>query len=228
MKKENSFKLHNLSEHEKKLELFVSGGNDSMFLPKISDERLKEEIKVDYPEAYKSTLEILNKKKEDQQNKLIVENEYTNSLLNMIQNEKINVKNTENSYLECIDKLRKLSLSIKYIESNLLENMKRSKNLTGMKRVLTDDLDKLNRVVVSQTNKLGYVSFSLDKENTEVQKRRKLLEERNISLDREMKFKKEKIKSKIVETEKIKLLKLNNENRVSRIILGLDLIKRYT
>ena len=46
-------------------------------------------------------------------------------------------------------------------------------------------------------------------------------------MEREIQLNKDDMQIKIIETERLKVLKLNNENRISRIIFGLDLIKRY-
>lgn len=170
--------------------------------------------------------DLLSKKKEEHNKKLLVETQYTISLQNMITNEKINFQNSEESYQQIKDKLRKLKLSMKYIDLNIQENSKRANNVNGMNKGVKDELEKMNQIILSQVNKLGYISFSLEKNKVEITEKRKLLDEKNVDLERETKLKKANLKTKIVEAEKMKLLKLNDENRISRIVLGLDLIKR--
>ena len=45
-------------------------------------------------------------------------------------------------------------------------------------------------------------------------------------MEKDIQWQKKEISFKIAETEKMKIKKLNNENTINRIILGLDLIKR--
>ena len=45
-------------------------------------------------------------------------------------------------------------------------------------------------------------------------------------MEKDIQWQKKEISFKIAETEKMKIKKLNNENTINRVILGLDLIKR--
>ena len=218
--------MSRLFNEEKKLEKLISDLLDVKPRGQPNMNKSKEEVKSQSSEAPNRSIELLNIKKEEHNKKLILETQYTNSLLNMLTNEKINFKNSEESYHQIKDKLRKLKLSVKYIDSNIQENSKRTNNVGEMNKEVKDELVKMNQVILSQLNKIGFISFSIEKEKVEITEKRKMLEDKHTDLERETKLKKANLKSKIVEAEKMKLLKLNDENRVSRIVLGLDLIKR--
>jgi hypothetical protein len=218
--------MSKLFNEEKKLENLISGLLAVKPSKQPNMNKSKEEAKSQNPEAPNMTIELLNKKKEEHNKKLILETQYTNSLMNMLTNEKINFKNSEETYHQIKDKLRKLKLSVKYIDSNIKENSKRFNNVNEMNKGVKDELETMNQVILSQLNKIGFISFSIEKEKVEITEKRKLLEDKHSDLERETKLKIANLKSKIVEAEKMKLLKLNDENRVSRIVLGLDLIKR--
>jgi C4-dicarboxylate-specific signal transduction histidine kinase len=225
LKKENELYMSKLFNEEKKLEKLISNLLD--IKPSIHPNINKslEETKSHNSDAPNKSLDLLNKKKEEQSKKLMIETQYTNSLLNMLTNEKINFQNSEESYHQIKDKLRKLKLSVKYIDGNISENSKRTKNVTEMNKGVKDELEKMNLAILSQLNKIGFLAFSIEKEKVDVTEKRKLLDEKNVDLERETKSKKDDLKSKIVEAEKMKVVKLNDENRVSRIVLGLYLIK---
>ena len=86
-------------------------------------------------EQFKNKLEYLTKKKDEQENKLFKENEYTNSLLNMISNEKSNLKSSEDNYIEYKEKLRKINLTLRNIEQNINEHSNQSKNFVRINRL---------------------------------------------------------------------------------------------
>ena len=231
IKQENLIEIDKLINQEKILEkLIINIGpslldNQSEAVPEENIEESKEKSVIN--EKYRSKMECLKRKNDEQKDKLQVENEYTNSLINMIRNEKCNMKNSEDNYNEYKERFRKINLPLKNIELNIKENSNKNTCLLEMNKGLKDEIERMHGLINTQKNKLGYLSFSLDKQKTEILKKKDEVKEKNMVKEREMTINKEEMKIKILETERMKVRKLNDENRISRIILGLDLIKRY-
>ena len=191
----------------------------------ISDEDNDLDNEID-SEHYKKKIDYLSRKKEENNKKLKDESEYTNNLLNMIMNEKTNLKNSDDNYNENKEKLRKINLTIKNIHSNIRENSIKSKNLDGMNKGLNSKINRMHELIKSQKKKVGYLSFSLDNNNLDIIKKKKDFDEKFTEMEKDIQWQKKEISFKIAETEKMKIKKLNNENTINRVILGLDLIKR--
>ena len=128
MKKDNITQITYLDNQERKLKMLIES---SLSKKKEKKEEVfcVEESKTDYPEQYRTMVDNLNQKREELKEKMLVENEYTNSLMNMIKNEKTNIKITEDNYIDYEEKVKKINLSLKNIEVNLKENSKKNKNV---------------------------------------------------------------------------------------------------
>jgi hypothetical protein len=228
LKKYNSNEINSLENQERKFDLLIKAATEVKpnFKEELQEMNLIEDSRENLPEEVKISFEMLKNKREEQKSKLLVENEYTNSIMNMIKNEKNNLKSSEDKYFEFKDKLRKIKLSMTNIEINIKEGFKKSKNMVSMNKGLKEEIEKMNNLILNQNNQVGFISFSLERQTSEVLKTRQILKEKNMVLDRETKLKKLEMKTMVVEAAKQKILKLNNENRASRLVLGLDLIKR--
>ena len=216
MKKENDSIIEHLLKQEQLFETLITNENHTF----------NEENKEYKDEQFQKKIDFLNKKNSDLESKLIVEKEYTATLINMISNDKLNIKNFDNKYNELSDKSKKIKLSMKNIDMNIQESSRKGVNLNGMSGNLKEEIERMNKLIYMQHNKVGYISQSLDRQTMDIVQDKKIVKDKYLVMEREAKLKKDDIKQMINDAEKTKNIKLNSENRACRIILGLDLIKR--
>ena len=231
LKEENLIELNRLIEQEKILENLMikakNGFDDNRELIPKENNLLENIDKLGVQEKSLKKLDNLKKKSDEQKGKLQVENEYTNSLLNMIANERSNIKNTIDCYNENKERLRKINLSFRNIGLNLIENSNKSQNLEEINKGMKEEIIRIKNMINSQKDKVGNLSQSLDRQKNEIVNKKQAVKEKFITLEKVINCNKEDFKTRIIEIEKLKIKKLNNENKINRIILGLDLIKRY-
>jgi len=231
LKEENLIELNRLIEQEKIIENLMikakNGFDDNRELIPKENNLLENIDKLGVQEKSLKKLDNLKKKSDEQKGKLQVENEYTNSLLNMIANERSNIKNTIDCYNENKERLRKINLSFRNIGLNLIENSNKSQNLEEINKGMKEEIIRIKNMINSQKDKVGNLSQSLDRQKNEIVNKKQAVKEKFITLEKVINCNKEDFKTRIIEIEKLKIKKLNNENKINRIILGLDLIKRY-
>ena len=216
MKKENAGTIDHLRKQEQLFESLITNENHSLIEENMENKDDQFQIRIDF----------LKNKINDLQSKLIVETEYSTTLLNMISNDKCNIKTFDNKYMELNDKSKKIKLSMKNIEVNIKESSRKGITLHEMTGNLKEEIDRMNKLIYMQHNKVGYISHSLDRQTMDIVKDKKIGKDKYMIMEREAKIKKDEMKQFIIEAEKTKNIKLNSENHACRIVLGLDLIKR--
>ncbi len=170
----------------------------------------------------------LNKAKNDEIIKKTNEVEFTTSLIHKIETEKLNLFHLHKQKVEIIDKLSKIELSYKNIDkSSVISNIK-SRNMETLSMNLKNEIKMMNNLIYIQNNKKGDIEQNVQRYQTEIIKSKENLKTKNVSLEKIVRSQKDTIKNNINTVSVMKSSKVIKEKEVIRLILGLDIIKRYS
>ena len=217
IKKDNLRIINYLQKQEQKYEEIITNDTHTLILEKNENSEEESQKKID----------LVNFRNSEINNKRTCENEYSSSLMNMISNEKSNIKVYEEKIHEMRDKIMKIKLSTKIIELNMKENTKKGNNLTEMTKNLKSEINRMNKMIYMQFNKVGFITQTVNRQTDDVIQEKKSIKDNYMVKEREAILRKDEMRRLIDEAEKSKNIKLNNEIHICKNVLGLDLIKRY-
>lgn len=193
-----------------------------------------EKISIQDYEKLKETKEEIQEKIQnliDKKNQLLLkyqsEIEYGNTLNNLIEIEKKNYENLNEHLFETEEKINTIKTAKRNLEVNNEEFGRRQKVLFNFKKTQELECHRLDDVIAFQDMNNLNISEDLKtklEENLEMQKELKNLENK---LEIEHKKNKEKILEEINKNVKIKIEKQVEQNKLVKLVLGLDLIKNY-
>jgi hypothetical protein len=197
----------------------------------------KEKISIEDYEKFKNSNEtkdsIKNKivklisEKDQISDKYDRELEFKNRINNLIEVEKQSLADLHLHVLEMKEKIKTIKAAEKNLEKNCEEKIRKEKIFQTVKNELDKELIKLEDVTEFQTRNHKKMIEELKVKNDGNQKFMKEIDMKDINLDKEHKKNAEKI---LLEISKSKLIKSQNtekEKHVIKLILGLDIIKRY-
>ena len=161
-------------------------------------------------------IENLKKIKIDYFSKKSNELDYTNSLGHMIEMEKINLFNQNKEKMEINDILSKIQLSYKNIDANYSVRNIKSRKITN-----------LNNQVLTQGCKSEDLIQSLQRHKIQIAASKENLKQKQTILEKNIRIQKDVIKKSIHSVENMKKSKIFMEKEAVRLILGLDIIKKY-
>ena len=155
------------------------------------------------------------------------EHDYSQSLRVKLMSERENILYYHDLEIEVRDKLKIVTKSVTDLDENQSEHSKKTRNLRKTKDELDDKIRTMNSLVYTQTSKGGQISKNLELRRNELIHDKETLTKKNIKMEKTTVEKKNRYKELIRSVDKIKTNKIENENRVIKTILGLDLLKRY-
>jgi hypothetical protein len=169
----------------------------------------------------------LNNKKEELKVRLKDEEEYTNTLLYMIHNEKQQLEKLNERLVVSQEKI----IAIKHSKINFSANheihAKKKHNADILKRQIKTELYKLDDIISYQDNNLNEMNTKVDKKDESIKTMRKSLDMKNKELQNQVVTTKDRIEKNIVLYEEQQKTKTGQELKYITVILGLDIIKRY-
>jgi hypothetical protein len=178
-------------------------------------------------EAIQNQVEKLIENKKSIEIKYKNEIEYQNTLTHLIksQKEKLQTLNdimTTNS--EKITTIKNFNINL---EINNIENERKSKNL----KIVFDNLHKektnLSQFMLYGKNQVNIITEQLALKEINLKELKREIDRENDALENSLKTDKEKVLKELKETEILKKNKHEKENEYLKLILGLDLIKKY-
>lgn len=178
-------------------------------------------------ELIKSKIENLLAEKNDLVLKYQNEIEYGNKINNLINVEKRNMEDIHEHILQTKEKLKTVQKAQENLEINKDEKSKKEQIYKKVDEDLKIELIKLKDVTDFQTKKYSNLINELKQKNEFNQKFSREIELKDYSLDNQHKKNSDKILSEIQKTKMLKLQNQEKESYVIKLILGLDLIKRY-
>jgi hypothetical protein len=189
----------------------------------IQDYEKLKETKEEIQEKIQNLIEIKNQLLLKYQS----ETEYGNTLNNLIEIEKKNYENLNEHLFETEEKINTIKTAKRNLEFNNEEFGKRQKVFFNFKKTQELECNRLDDVIEFQDMNNLNISEDLKtklEENQGMQRELKTLES---NLETEHKRNKEKILKEINKNEKIKLEKISEQNKLIKLVIGLDLIKNY-
>ncbi len=172
-------------------------------------------------------IENLKKIKKDYMDNLDINSEYRSSLLNMINNEKLNLARLNEKIIRTKEYLANIKLSKVNINQNEEENVKRSLNLEKTSNNLKSEIERMHSLIIMQSNHVDSLVNSINKKKIDMKKEKENVKDKSKMYEVETKQKKEEIRCKILQMEKLKTSKINKENFFIKIVLGLDIIQKF-
>ena len=113
-------------------------------------------------------VENLMKLKDDYLDKQNMDNEYRNSLLKMIDNEKLNLAKINQTILKNDEHRANIKLSKVNIINNETEKNKIVVNLSKMSKSLSNDVSRMNNLIYMQTNHIDNLITSIQKKRIDI------------------------------------------------------------
>jgi hypothetical protein len=153
--------------------------------------------------------------------------EYGNKINNLIKIEKRNHNDTYEHILQTQEKLNTLKAAQRNLEINKEEKQKKEKIFSIVKKELNSEIIKLDDVIEYQTKNYFNIVGELKAKNEVNQQKKKEIEMKDTNLDLQHKKSSEKIISEIQKTKLIQYQNTEKESYIIKLILGLDIIKRY-
>ena len=182
----------------------------------------------------KETKETITQKIENlmnEKNQLLLkfknELEYGNTINNLINAEKQNIDDLNEHILKTQDKINTIKSANKNLEINMDENLKKEKIISTVKKDLDSELNKLEDVIGYQNKTYVNMVGDLKLKNNFNQKFKRELDLKNVYLDNQHKQSSERILSEILKIKTIKSSNTEKESYIIKLILGLDIIKKY-
>jgi hypothetical protein len=198
---------------------------NSTITQELSNKSSKKLNPMNNPELQKR-IEVLVDKKKEILKKSEIETEYRNSIREMIENERKDHKFYVEQCFEVSEKMGKINLSHKNLQDNAKSTTKKTTNMKRVKKDLNEDIAKMNSLLSLQYNKIESMKQEIDFETQKMLKEKDRVKDKYIVMERETKLKKDDLKNKIKKTESLKKNKINEDNYIIKIVLGLDLTKR--
>lgn len=196
-----------------------------------------ERIKIDDYDKFKNSnetkqtiqdrIENLMLQKENFQNKYENEIEYSKKINNLIFIEKQNNRDLFKHTVDLKDKINTLYHAEKNLELNREEKLKKEKIFNNIKKEMDSEMMRLEDVTDYQTKNYNKMIEENKIKNEENKKYMKEIDMRDSNLDKEHKKNADKILSQINKSKMIKKENTEKENYVIKLILGLDIIKKY-
>jgi hypothetical protein len=178
-------------------------------------------------EEVEAKIYTLNSKKEELKVKLKDEEEYTNTLLYMIHNEKQQLEKLNEKLVVSQEKIIAIKHSKINFSSNHEIHAKKKYNADIVKRQIRTELHKLDDIITYQDNNLNELNSKVEKKDRFIKSARKSLEGKNKELQSQVITTKERIEKNIVLYEEQQRTKTAQELKYITVILGLDIIKRF-
>jgi hypothetical protein len=193
-----------------------------------------EKISIQNYQNLKETKEDIQKKIEnliEQKNQIITnynnEIEYGNTLNNLIEIEKKNYKDLNEHFFDIKDKLCIIKAAKKNIDINKQEYGKKNQMFTNFKKIQLIECNRLDSVLAYQEKNNSEIVEGLKKLMQENDNFKIELLEKESNLEQNFKRKRERLLEEINLGEKIKEEKSIEQNKLIKLVLGLDLIKKY-
>lgn len=178
-------------------------------------------------EEIRENIQKLLDEKKNLDEKYKNELEYSNTLTHMITAEKNNLERLNEILVTSQEKILALKYTRRNFDANIEEDKKKNGIFKNVIRNLDEEMANLDDLIKFQNEEMQKLTGNLDQEEKEVQQLRVSIEQKNIDLGNEIKKEKERILMKIKQTEEIKNNKINKESEYIKLVLGLDIIKKY-
>ena len=188
----------------------------------ISKEDISEkdfEIKG-FIEKLKKEKAILNEKYDDSISEMT-------KLSQMVKNEQENNKFYIKQTIEVPSKIKFIVESSKQIDENILTKEQKSTQLIDNKTILTNEINKMQDIFYTQTFNLTKLANDIISIENEIQMTNKRLEEKNKKLEKANNLAKISINQNIENQKAIQTEKEEKVNSYVKLVLGLELIKKY-
>ncbi len=193
-----------------------------------------EKISIQDYEKLKETKEEIQEKIQKliyDKNQLLLkyqsELEYGNTLNNLISIEKKNYENLNEHLLKTEEKINTVKSAKRNLELNAQEFGKRQKIFSNFKKTQELECHRLDDVIAFQDNNNLNISEDLKSKIEENNNLEKELINLKTTFENGYKKNKERIMEDIKKNQKIKVEKLIEQNKLIKLVLGLDLIKIY-
>jgi len=153
--------------------------------------------------------------------------EFKKQINNLILIENQNIADLYNHHLEMKEKISTIKIAERDLIKNNEEKLRKEKIFVKVKHELDQELMKLEDVTDFQTRNHKKMIEELKAKNDENQKFMKEIDMKDINLDKEHRKNADKVLSEINTSKMIKMQNTEKESYVIKLILGLDIIKRY-
>jgi uncharacterized protein (DUF3084 family) len=171
--------------------------------------------------------EELMHKKEQLLKSLSSEIEYNSKINFMIGQEKENLLAINENMIEINEKTKVIKAAQKDLSENEKENSKKNKNGKSIYGNLTNELSRMKYLINNQDSRIATVNNEINNKKYIIDKKKEEVRDRSKKLERQIKSNKENIKKEIQNVKQMKEVKNSKENDFIRIVLGLDIIKKY-
>jgi hypothetical protein len=231
LKKMGSVKEKNLEVMHENLETYEKKVNDMESLKDIEFEH--ENISIgaagvhETKEMIQEKIEKMMLEKKNLDEKYKNEIEYSNILSKMITVEKENLENLNEKFVMTEDKIKALKISKKGLDNNIEEEEKKNKLYKSVMKNLQEEMVNLDVLTKYQQSQMDRLSFNYEQVQKANREKRIMLENKNHEKEVLLKQEKENVISELKKVEEIKLTKMNKEREIIKLILGLDIIKKY-
>lgn len=172
-------------------------------------------------------IEHLKKIKRDFIEKFKKDMEYNSSLKSMIERERLNLNKICENIISLKENSKGIDLTKKSLAQNYTEKVRKNQKINSLSRDFKDEVQRLKGLINTQINNVENVSINIDRQKIELQMSKEQLKEKNIHLEDRNKIKKQEVKDLIVDVGKVKNINKVKENHFFKVIIGLDLLKRY-
>jgi hypothetical protein len=178
-------------------------------------------------EAIQRKIEKLNEDKKNMELKYKNELEYKNTLTHMINSEKDKMQTLNDIMTTNMEKISTIKNFNMNLDINNKENEIKSKNLKSVLENLNKEKTNLSQLMENGKNEIYDLTEKLAIKEINLKELKRAIDRENEVLENSLKTEKEKILKELKETEILKKNKLEKENEYLKLILGLDLIKKY-
>jgi len=178
-------------------------------------------------EAIQIKIEKLIENKKSIESKYKNEIEYQNTLTHLIKSEKEKLQTLNDIMTSNSEKLTTIKNFNINLENNNIENVKKSKNLKIVLENLKKERTNLSQFMQYGKNQVNNITEQLALKEVNLKELKRAIEKENDALENSLKTDKEKVMKELKETEILKKNKYEKENEYIKLILGLDLIKKY-
>jgi hypothetical protein len=169
----------------------------------------------------------LNNKTDELKVNLKDEQEYTNTLLYMINTEKQQLEKLNERLVTSQEKIIAVKHSKVNFSANDETHKKKKHNADVVKRQIRAEITKLEEIIAYQDHTLSEMNLKVEKKDESIKTLRKSLEIKNKELQNQVLTSKDKIEKNILLYEEQLKNKTALEFKYITIILGLDILKRY-
>ena len=171
--------------------------------------------------------EELIKKKQLLMKNLSSETEIYSNITYMIEQEKEKLMFFNEKLIEMKEKLRIVDSANKELLKNENEAMKKTKTGKTILGNLSSEVTRVKYLLNNQDNKINSISNEINLKQGEIKRKKQEVKDLVKTLEVQTKNNKENLKREIQNVKMMKESKLAQEKFYIKIILGLDLIKKY-